>query len=196
MSLSTIAVSAGKGGVGKTTLAIALAQLAGWSLLDADPQRSAVGWAERRESPAPTVAAAPMAQLATQLQQHPRAVIDLPGALVGDVGPALARVDLVVIPTTDGPLELDTLPASVAIALEVGARPVVVLNRINPRGAVDALVADLAEALQVPVSPVVIRERASHRRALSVGRTAVELEPTSPAATDIRALWAWLQGVA
>ena len=196
MSLSTIAVASGKGGVGKTTLAIALAQVSGWTLLDADPQGSALGWAERRDVAVPTVTAAAAAMLAAQLQQHPRAIVDLPGALVGDIAPALARVDLVLVPTTDGVLELDALPESVAIALEVGARPVVVLNRINPRGAVDALVAGLADALGVPVSPVVIRERASHRRALGLGRTALEIEPTSPAATDIRALWAWLQEVA
>lgn len=194
MSLSTIAVASGKGGVGKTTLAIALAQISGWHLVDADPQQSARGWVENREATEPVVSVTPLGQVPLLLT--PETIVDLPGALVGDLTPTLARVDLVLIPTTDAPLELDALPASVRLARNAGARPVVVLNRINPRGSVDALVSDLARLLQVPVSPVVVRERAVHRRAMGLGLTAAELEPTSPAATDIRALWAWLQGVA
>lgn len=194
MSLSTIAVTNGKGGVGKTMLACALAQIADWALLDADPQCNAVGWSDDREGDPPVVVTQ-LVRLTADLRRYPQAVIDTPGAVVGNLSLAMNAADLIVIPTSDGRPELDVLPNTLALAQQSGKPTVVVLNKINPLSDVSSLAAGLTEALGVTVCPVVIRERVTHKRAMAAGRTAVELEPTSAAADEIRALWAWLQEV-
>lgn len=192
MTISSIAVASGKGGVGKTLLACALAQVSGWPLLDTDPQCSASNWADDREDEPPVITTQ-LARVEAELHRRPQAVIDTPGALVGNLTQALAAVDLVLLPTSDNRLELDALPASLTLAQQSGRPAVVLLNRINPRSEVGDLITLLAEELGATVCPVVIRERASHKRAMNAGRTALELEPDSAAAQEITALWSWLQ---
>ena len=194
MSLSTIALASGKGGVGKSFLACSLAQLSGWTLLDTDPQCSATAWGDTRDE-TPLVITTQLLWVATELKRHSQAIIDTPGALIGNLSSAMAAVDLVVIPANDNRFELEALPATLAIAQQCGKPAVVVLNRITPRADVREVIAYITEELSATVCPVVIRERAAHKRALLNGQTAQEAEPDSPAAAEIRDLWAWLQEV-
>lgn len=71
--MKTIAIIAGKGGVGKTTLALHLAVAAenadkATVLLDLDPQASAAAWKGSRKAEIPEVIALPATRLASTLQ--------------------------------------------------------------------------------------------------------------------------------
>jgi chromosome partitioning protein len=190
MTLQRIAVFSGKGGVGKTTIAAALAQVSGSTLLDTDPQLTATDWGDRRSEP-PAVISAQLGRVPQLLEQHPRAVIDTPGALVGNLSAALRAVDLTLLVTGDGQPELDALPASIDTAKAAGTPFVVVLNRLHPLASCGELM-ELIEHLGAPVCPVVIRERSAHRRAWEHGLTANEHDPDGAAARQIRSLWLWL----
>ena len=70
--MKTLAIISQKGGSGKTTLAVHLAvaaELDGKStvIVDLDPQASAAGWGDSRESDSPMVVTAPPARLASIL---------------------------------------------------------------------------------------------------------------------------------
>lgn len=188
----SIAVFSGKGGVGKTTIAAALAQISGRTLIDTDPQLTATDWGDRRTA-APSVISAQLGRVPQLLTQHPGAVIDTPGAMVGNLSAALRAVDLVLLVTGDGQPELDALPASIDTAIAAGTPFWVVLNRLHPRVSHDSLVEVITD-LNAPVCPIVIRERSAHRRAWMDGQTAIEAEPDGKAADEVHRLWQWLEG--
>lgn len=69
--MKTVAIISQKGGVGKTTLAVHLAVAAErremkTAIFDLDPQASAASWADKRQSPSPSVVAAGQAARAMQ----------------------------------------------------------------------------------------------------------------------------------
>ncbi|MBE9078514.1 ParA family protein [Romeria aff. gracilis LEGE 07310] len=110
-----ITVASFKGGVGKTTTAIHLAAfLQGYAatlLIDADPNRSALGWASRGELPFAVVDE-------WQAEQTPypydHIVIDTPARPVPDDLASLTQTcDLLVLPTTPDVLALDALVLTV-----------------------------------------------------------------------------------
>ena len=111
-----ITVASFKGGVGKTTTAIHLAaflQGQGETLLvDADPNRSALGWAERGELPFPVLnewdagpmAAKPNLNIVIDTQARPTSQ---------DLSSLAESCDLLVLPTTPDILALDALVLTV-----------------------------------------------------------------------------------
>jgi chromosome partitioning protein len=106
-----ITVASFKGGVGKTTTAIHLAAFlqgqARTLLIDADPNRSALSWAERGELPFKVMnewQAGPLSQAFEHV------VIDTPARPIPDDLSALASTcDLLVLPTMPDILSLDAL---------------------------------------------------------------------------------------
>ena len=187
----SIAVFSGKGGVGKTTIAATLAQIAGLTLIDADPQCSSLDWAELREAKTPEVVSSPLVRLPKLLEQLPGCVIDLPGALVGNVAPVLAAVDLVLLVTGDRQHELNALPQSLELVAQAGTPCHVILNRLHPFSD-PAPVVELVQEIGGQVAPVYLRERAAHYKAASQGLTAVEFEPDGAAAAEVLKLWDWI----
>ena len=103
--MPTILVANPKGGSGKTTLAT---NVAGWlagkrqqvAMADADPQRSATQWLERRPALFPAV------QVADVERRHRKIadewlVVDSPAGLRGDdLREAVRRADLMLVPVT------------------------------------------------------------------------------------------------
>ena len=191
MSIKSIAVFSGKGGVGKTTLAAALAQISGRTLIDCDPQLTATDWGDRRTA-APSVISAQLGRVPLLVEQQRRVVVDTPGALIGNLTAALRAVDLVVLVTGDGQPEIDALPASIDAAVGTGTPVVVVLNRIHPLSSCGELIEVIA-GLGATVCPEVVRERSAHRRAWVDGQTAVEYDPDSTAAAEVHRVWQWLE---
>jgi chromosome partitioning protein len=189
--VSSIAVFSGKGGVGKSTIAAALAQLTGSTLLDCDPQLSASDWGDRRSDP-PTVIATQLGRVAPLLQEHPQAIIDTPGALVGNVVAALQAVDLVLVVTGDRQPEIDAVPATLQVAQQAGRPVVMLLNRLHPFTDPTAITLAL-KSLGATVCPVVVRERSAHYKAWTLGQTAAEYQPEGDAAREIQLLWQWLE---
>lgn len=106
-----ITVASFKGGVGKTTTAIHLAaffQGKGKTLLiDADPNRSALGWASRGELP---FAVVDQWQAETQSDAYEHIIIDTQARPTTEDLAALANsCDLLVLPTMPDILSLDAL---------------------------------------------------------------------------------------
>lgn len=195
MTIQHIAIFSGKGGVGKSTIAVSLAQHSGYLLVDADPQCSAAGWGEMRDEPTPPVKAVPLAQVLSEIERSPSSIIDMPGSLSSGGISVLKRVDLILVLTNDHQFELDALSQSVEIAQAVGKRVVVLLNRIHPFSDPKPVMRGI-EQFGAQVCPVVIRDRSPHYKALREGKAAAEFEPGGAAATEIASLWAWIEELA
>ena len=125
--MRTILVASSKGGVGKTTIATHLAAqsaLAGHRtvLVDADPQRSATRWAERRAALESAVLPLDGTRgkgwrkaLPEDTQQ---VVVDAPaGAMADELAPFLERADALLVPVLGSALDIEaTVPFLDAIA--------------------------------------------------------------------------------
>ncbi len=132
-----ITVANRKGGVGKTTTsvhiahALAAATGARCALIDADPQRSAVQWAQRAADagtalPMP-VLAQPTARLV--LPEVPNIVIDTPPADQDIVAAAIGVADVVLVPTSPSALDLSQVQVAVEAARRSGKPVAVLLTR-------------------------------------------------------------------
>jgi len=122
-----IAVVNLKGGVGKTTtatyLAAGLAARGRTMLVDADQQRSALGWSEKVENwPIPTVSL-PVRDLHRRLPElaagYEHIVIDTPPGDVAIARSAILAADLVVIPVPPALIDLDRLLPTIELLAEV-----------------------------------------------------------------------------
>ncbi|MDD9988840.1 MAG: ParA family protein [Spirochaetaceae bacterium] len=195
--MRTIALISMKGGSGKTTLALHLANAAtehghNVAVLDLDPQQSAAKWGDRRSAAVPVVLAAPPSRLGQDLERVATAgadvvVIDTPPRAGSDnAAIAAAKVaDLVVLPCRPAILDLETVASTAARVRDVAQVPVVVvLNGCPSRGNATEDAAAALIDLGLEVCPVRIGQRVAFARSLLDGRTAPELEPSGRAAAE------------
>ena len=168
-----ITVASFKGGVGKTTTAIHLAAyLQGQAetlLIDADPNRSAIGWASRGELPFKVV---DEWQAGEQLRPYRYVVIDTPARPTSDDLRALANsCDLLVLPTTPDILALDVLVLTVECLQAIQADHYrILLTAIPPKPskAGEEVIAILQEA-KLPLFETGIRRLAAFQKAALAG---------------------------
>lgn len=195
MSLQHVAVLSSKGGVGKSTLSMAIAQATGRTLLDADAQQTSRHWHRNRpEGSSPLVISDHLANVPFLIRDYPGLVVDTPGSSLDKVGETLKVVDLILVVTSDRWADLDAVGTSLAAASQTGKPVAVVLNRMHP--STDAGPAlELLNTLGIPVCPVVMRERAAHYQAQMAGMTALEVEPEGKAAQEVLALVQWMEGL-
>ena len=196
----TIAIVSGKGGAGKTTLALNLAVAASQAgdtvlVLDTDPQASASAWADQREAGAPVVEFCPGHRIVRSLDQADRAgttlaIVDTAAGAGSEALTAAGASDLVLIPCRPSLLDVAALTAAADTALLAGVPSVVVLNAVppHPRMADEARAA-LAAAGRT-VLPVALGQRAVHVHAVAAGLGAVEMAPASRAAHEVRGVLA------
>jgi len=197
--IRTLALISQKGGSGKTTLALALAaahEFAGRhaAVIDRDPQGSATVWGRLRDGVPPVVTPAHPPRLARVI------------AAAADAGASLAMVDtapreaggaaevarlagLVLIPCRPASLDLAAVPATLATVGAVAA--LAVLNACPPRGRWVAEASEAVRTFGLGVAPVTLGARVAHAKAFTLGRTAQETEPSSPAAAEAVALYRW-----
>lgn len=170
----TIAVQLLKGGVGKTTTAVALAEAASSAgagsvlLADTDPQGSALRWADLAAAAGrplrSTVVGLATPDLSRRLPTVSASVdvvvIDGPPGALPIARAGIGLADVVVVTCVPKLAELDRVPATAELAAECGAPVVVVfvMVRANARATEAAREALIAAGLTVADAYLPLRE--------------------------------------
>lgn len=203
--MKTLSVLSCKGGTGKTTLALHLAvaaQRAGRGVLvaDLDRQRSAVDWKRERDEARPSVEEAKPGSLFTLQQAAQRLgsdlmVIDTASSREEDSAYAVRCADLCLIVLRPNFLDLKAVVGSAQAVLNQRKEGIFVINQA-PAGS--AGMSDVMAALRpygFPIAPTYIRQRNAYNQGFGAGRTAQEIEPAGPAASEMAALWSYVDGL-
>jgi chromosome partitioning protein len=170
-----ITVASFKGGVGKTTTAIHLAQYfsekGSTVLIDGDPNRSSTQWASRG---APSFAVVPESQTAIVARKYEHLIIDTKARPeLSDLQALSEGCDLLVLPCTPDPFSLDALVMTVDTLAELGADQYKILLTIVPpkpqRDGPNAR-STLVEA-RLPIFSSEIRRTVAFQRAALEGTT-------------------------
>lgn len=197
--MKAIALASLKGGVGKSTLAAALAVRATRdglrvALVDLDPQESLADWFGRRADKAGLTLfhnadLASEALEALRLTEAPDLVVfDTPPAFVPTVEDAIATADLSVIPLRPGALDLIGSEGAVQITAEAGRPYLCVFNDADTRWKGLAEAREYLEGAGVPVAKAVVAHRSAFMAAMASGKTGAE-GSDKRAAEEIDALW-------
>lgn len=194
--MKTLAIISQKGGVGKTTLATAIAVAAERAgkrsaVFDLDPQASAAFWKDTRAAETPAVVAIPPSRLAHVLKAAEDsgcdlAIIDAP-PFAKDIAFEAAQVaDFILIPTRPAVLDVMAMTKTIELVRHYGKPSAVVLTFCPPQGReladTEAAIAQLGAVL----APVRVHNRVAYSRAQQTGQTAQEFEPDGKAAEEIQ----------
>jgi chromosome partitioning protein len=199
---TVVTVAQQKGGAGKTTLVIQLAtalRAAGRrvALVDIDPQGSLTGWMrlrEHRQREAPELRFSMIGgwRLGVEVDRLKREVdvilVDTPPHTEIDAKAAIRGADLVLVPCQPSSLDVWASQATVELAAKERCKVGLVLNRVPPRG---RSIEDARQALAEMGAPALTAQlgnRQAFVTSVSLGLGAVESEPRSPAAAEVRAL--------
>jgi chromosome partitioning protein len=194
-----ITVAQQKGGAGKTTvsahIAVALSQKGNRvAVVDIDPQGSLTYWHKIREEALGegytglTFATVSGWRVASEISRLKKTVdyivIDSPPHTETEARTAIRGADLVILPVQPSPTDLWATKATLDLAKAERVPVKVVMNRVpaNSRLAV-TIAAELPE-----ISATTLGNRVLFASSLMEGRTATELEPSSTAAKEIKAL--------
>ncbi|MFN8719660.1 MAG: AAA family ATPase [Rhodospirillales bacterium] len=194
-----VAIISQKGGVGKTTLATALAVEAdrrgrSAAIFDLDPQASATFWKDTRGSDRPAVAAVPPARLSHVLKAAAEggcqyALIDAP-PVAKDLAYEAAQVaDLVLIPTRPAVLDVMGMTRTLELVRLYGRPSAVVLNMCPQQGREIRDTEEAIRQLGADLAPVRMYSRIAYSRAQQTGLAAQEVEPDGKAALEISLLY-------
>ena len=195
-----------KGGVGKTTLALHVAgefvrRGRRVTLIDADPQGSALDWSQQRSREGLPrafgvvgLARDTLHREAPELARNAdMIVIDGPPRVAGLMRSALLAADLVLIPVQPSPLDgwasaemLSLLAEARIYRPQLAAR--FVLNRCAARTVIARETAETLADHDPPVLATTIGQRVVFADAAQSGRLAFEIDDDSPAAREISAL--------
>jgi len=197
--MKTVVITSQKGGSGKTTLTANLAVAAEQAsngpvvMIDTDPQQTLATWWNVREADSPKLAPVDLRELPHKLDALGRAgftycFIDTPPALTEQNGQVLKCADLVLIPTRPSPNDLWSLGATLDLVKKSGVPFAFVLTqaKANARITVQTIAA-LSQHGQVFQS--IVHDRVDYAASMTDGRTVLEINPNSPAASEIGALW-------
>lgn len=192
-----------KGGVGKTTLSIHIADALAREgqrvmLIDADPQGSALDWANSREAESPfPIVGLPKASLHKELPQIGKGytviIIDGPPRVYDAARSAIMASDMVLIPVQPSPYDVWAAKDIVELIkeAEVFKPDLKAAFVINRKVANTALGRDVQTALKdypIPVLKSTVCSRVIFAESAASGQTVFELAPRHAAAKEIQQL--------
>jgi len=197
--MRVVSVISQKGGVGKTTLATALAVAAERrgrtaAVFDLDPQASAAFWMDIRQSETPAVVAVPSARLHHMLKSAADsgcdlAIIDAPPFAKDIAFEATQHSHFVLIPTRPAVLDVMAMTKTLELVRHYAKPAAVVLTFCPPQGREVADTEGAIRQMGATLCPVRIHNRVAYSRAQQTGLTAEELEPDGRAAEEIGRLY-------
>ncbi len=191
-----------KGGVGKTTLATALAVQASRSgrrtvMFDLDPQASASFWKDTRQDDTLAITAVPAARLshvvaAVRAAGCDLAIIDTPPFSKDIAFEAAQQADFVLVPTRPAVLDVMAMTRTLDVVKHYSRPYGVVLTFCPPFGREVDDTVKVIEQLDATICPVRIGNRIAYSRAQQTGQAAQEIEPDGKAAQEIMELYAYV----
>lgn len=200
----TIAVVNTKGGVGKTTITAMLSVIAAQegkhvALVDMDPQKSLIGWWQRRgKSENPKIFEGPdtafdavesLGMDTTSGKAWDYCFIDGPPAFLTVVQEMVEAADFVLIPVKPSMMDLLASEDAVALAQQADVPYAVVFNDL---GSKETKIVEEAKGFLfnagIPMLKSALVHRVSHMNAMTKGRTAGE-GADEKAAKEIEAVW-------
>ena len=197
-----------KGGTGKTTLALNLAERAHASglrvaVIDFDPQEGAIGLLDLRadqESAWPVfasrvnVAGAKSLASMKSAGEYDLLVCDLPGSDSMALGRLLMEMDLILSPVGVSAVEIMVASNFTSMVERLNLPVVFVPNNVSAgRARNEEMLQELATFAD-DVCPVAIQHRVAHLDATRLGLGVNEAFPKSIAAREIDSLWVWVAG--
>jgi chromosome partitioning protein len=203
--MKILAITSQKGGVGKTTLATALAVAADQdgqsvAVFDLDPQASACFWSDRRQKElgeagrTPTVRDIQIARLSHYLDAMRQAgadlvILDCPPVHRDIAHDAASVADLILIPTKPEVFDIRAMQQTVQAAQQIGKPCAVVLTFCPPTGAEIEQAREIVRKQGADLVPVELHQRKAYGRAQMQGLVPQEYEPTGKAAEEVRQLY-------
>lgn len=202
--MRVITLAATKGGVGKTTIASALAVRAAKeskrvALIDLDPQESLIAWWERRGKPGnPQIQEMEATIEGVELllsKGWEWVFIDTSPAKLELIEPGIACADLVLVPCRPSALDVEQAGIPLELCERHGKRSAFVLNHA-PAGwkLTRSTIALLKEAGTVLNTTITFRE--AYMAAMTVGKSGPEVDRKGAAISEIDALWEEVKALA
>lgn len=192
-----------KGGVGKTTLAIALAACFAQMghrvlLVDIDPQGSALDWAAARQGdPLFSVVGLPRASIHKEIASigagYDIVILDGPPRVTDLARSAILASDLIVVPVQPSPYDIWAAEEIIKLIDEASVykETLKACFAINRKIANTAIGRDVREALSaypLHVLNSAVTQRVVFAEAAAAGQAVWEVDPDSPASSETLAL--------
>lgn len=202
--MQTIVINSQKGGSGKTTLCAHLSVEAERTgdgpvfLIDTDPQGTLTTWHEKRTVELPRRVEMPFDGIAQSLKlllrEHKAAFcfIDTAPSRTDETATLFKFADLVLVPIRPSPSDLWAASATVNLLKRNHVPFLFILNQVKANATITAQAAAVLSH-HGPVAETFIGDRVPYASAMTDGRTALELTPKGPAATETAALWRNIQ---